>query len=176
MAEKNCHSEVEQFYLIISCRDSPKIHLNCHKKLTQLLIPWFFGLYPHCLSEERKGGKSHCSSLLRSEHDWYSLGCTCVAADLMLGTLETLNITYDHQSRQRPKMTLLGSTRKFHRPSRVRSGTFLILHVIVHVGWFSHLSSLETEARPYAYGRTLIQGLVFISLQNDVIVIVSWNF
>ena len=73
MAEKNCHSEVEQFYLIISCRDSPKIHLNCHKKLTQLLIPWFFGLYPHCLSEERKGENSHCSSLLRSEHDWYSL-------------------------------------------------------------------------------------------------------
>ena len=70
---KNCHSKVEQFYFLISCRDSPKIHLNCHIKLTQLLIPWFFGLYPHCLCEERKGGKSHYWSLLRSEDDWYSL-------------------------------------------------------------------------------------------------------
>ena len=35
---------------------------------------------------------------------------------------------------------------------------------------------LIPQGRPYAYGRTLIQELCFISLQNDVIVIVSWNF
>ena len=32
------------------------------------------------------------------------------------------------------------------------------------------------KTRRCAYKRTLIQRLVYISLQNDVIVIVSWNF
>ena len=40
----------------------------------------------------------------------------------------------------------------------------------------NHQYVLEVWSRRYAYERTLIQGLFFISLQNDVIVIVSRNF
>ena len=139
MAEKNCHSEVEQFYLIISCRDSPKIHLNCHIKLTQLLIPWFFGLYPHCLREERKGGKSHCSSLLGSENDWYSLGFeiesswkgeSCNATFICPFLLQKIVPMYyrtDHDYRLRPEKgemascVLVFTLRKLCSSTKVRS-------------------------------------------------------